>query len=122
MQSCEPKDVSNNKDLEQNMMDLKIYQENLGDFIRVQKFEDAAWMLEGVDSILLILNKRFKEHQKLSAPFSYFYKQEMKEPIHNIRESIQERDTTKALENYRILINKCNDCHIDHEIDKEVRF
>lgn len=119
---CEETEVMNNKDLEQNMMDLRIYQENLGDHIKAKNLEDASWLLEGMDSILLILNKRFPEHHRLAGPFSYYYKKEMQRPIAGMREAIQYKDTAKALQNYRILIDNCNDCHIDNEVDKEVKF
>ncbi|HEX6333805.1 MAG TPA: hypothetical protein VFZ78_06245 [Flavisolibacter sp.] len=114
--------VDHHKDLGQNMMDLRIYQENLGDQVKSKKLEDASWLLEGMDSILLILNRKFDEHRKLNAPFSYYYKKELKDPIHGIRKAIRKNDTAKALQHYRILIDNCNDCHIDHEIDKEVKF
>lgn len=117
---CAKKVVNNNKDLEQNMMDVKLYQENMGDLIKAKNLEDASWLLEGMDSILLILNKQVTNNYKLAAPFSYYYKKELRQPIDGIREAIQQNDTAKALRNYRILINNCNDCHIDNEIDKEV--
>lgn len=121
--SCsEEQAVNNHKDLEQNMMDLKIYQENLGDQVKAKNLADASWFLEGMDSILIILNKKFKEHHKMKEPFSYFYKRRMKEPVNGIREAIIKNDTVKALQGYRLLIRNCNNCHEDHDIDKEVRF
>ncbi|HEX5152589.1 MAG TPA: hypothetical protein VFW07_14160 [Parafilimonas sp.] len=119
---CANTEVKNNKDLEQNMMDVKIYQENMGDHIKAKDLEDASWLLEGMDSILLILDKQVTNHYKLPAPFSYYYKKELRKPIKGIREAIQDKDTAKALHNYRILVNNCNDCHIDNEIDKQVNF
>ena len=119
--ACADKEM-NNKDLDENMMDVRIYQENLGDEIKAKKLDDASWLLEGMDSILLILNTKFKDHRKLAAPFSYYYKKELQQPIIGIREAIRDGDTAKALRNYRILIDNCNDCHIDNEIDKEVKF
>lgn len=113
---------ANNKDLEQNMMDLKIYQENLGDHIKSKKLQEASWLLEGMDSILHILNKRFNEHHKLTDPFSYFYKRRMLSPVQGIRKAIQLNDTVKALDNYRLLVKRCNNCHADNDIDKEVKF
>lgn len=118
----EREEVLHNKDLGQNMMDLRIYQENLGDQIKAKNLEDASWLLEGMDSILLLLNKHFKQHRKLDDPFSYYYKKEMKEPIRDIRSSIKDNDTAKALRSYRILVKNCNSCHIDHDVDKEVWF
>jgi hypothetical protein len=95
-QGCSEEQVPHYKDLEQNMMDLKIYQENLGDHIKNKELDDASWLLEGMDSILLVVSRRFEEHHKLSRPFSYFYKRRMKDPIKGIREAIEEKDTAKA--------------------------
>lgn len=120
--SCSGQKEKHLKDLDQNMLDLKIYQENLGDHVKQQDLRDASWLLEGIDSILLILSNQFEEHRKLGAPFSYYYKKKMRPPIKEIRTAIRDDDTAKALKNYRILINNCNDCHIDNEIDKEVKF
>ena len=119
---CSEEEVQNNKDLEQNMMDIRIYQENLGDQIKGKNLFEASWFLERMDSILLILNKRFKTHHKMTEPFSYFYRRRMKEPINDIRTALEKNDTAKALQNYRILVRNCNKCHEDHDIDKEVRF
>ena len=121
--SCSTEEeVNNYKDLEQNMMDLKIYQENLGDQVKAKKLADASWLLEGMDSILLVLNKKFKTHHRMTDPFSYYYKRRMKEPINGIRTAIKQNDTAKALQSYRLLVRNCNNCHEDHDIDKEVRF
>jgi hypothetical protein len=122
VQSCSEEEVQNNKDLEQNMMDLKIYQENLGDQVKSKNLSDASWFLEGMDSILLVLNKKFKTHHKMTSPFSYYYKRRMKEPINGIRNAIEKNDIVKALDSYRILVKNCNNCHADHDVDKEVRF
>lgn len=122
LQSCSEEEVQNHKDLEQNMMDLKIYQENLGDQIEAKNLPDASWLLEGMDSILLVLNKKFKIHHKMTRPFSDYYGRRMKEPITGLRAAIQKNDTAKALQSYRILVRNCNKCHEDHDVDKEVRF
>lgn len=112
--------ISSYKDLGWNMMDLRIYQENLGEHIRAGKLKDADWLLEGMDSILLLLGDQFREHRKLSSPFSYHYKKEMRTPIRMIRESIREYDTTLARKGYKLLVKNCNSCHLDHEVDKKV--
>lgn len=119
---CAEKTVDNIKDMEQNMMDLKLYQENMGDLIKAHKLQDASWLLEGTDSILQVLSIKFQEHRRLDRPFSYFYKKKMKEPLNDIREAIKANDTAKALKSYRVLVNHCNGCHIDHDVDKEVFF
>lgn len=115
-------EVDNNKDLNQNMMDLRLYQENLGDYIRKGNFDNASWLLEGMDSIMLILGDRFPQHRRLAAPFSYYYKKEMQAPVRGLREALREKDKDKALRHYRLLVDNCNDCHIDNEVEKEVHF
>ena len=119
---CQSTEVFNNKDLNQNMLDIRIYQENLGDYLKENRLKESEWLLEEMDSIFLLLNRQFKEHRKLAAPFSYYYKKEIQKPINGIRDAIQSEDSTKALHHYRILINNCNDCHIDNDIDKKVKY
>jgi hypothetical protein len=75
-----------------------------------------------MDSVMLVLNKKFKTHHKMTSPFSYYYKRRMKDPVQNIRNAIEKNDTAKALQHYRILVRNCNRCHEDHDIEKEVRF
>jgi hypothetical protein len=104
------------------MMDLKICQENLGDQIKSKNLSEASWFLEGINSILLVLNKRFKTHHRMTSPFSYYYKKRMKEPINDIRNAIEKNNTAKALQSYGILVRNCNSCHDDHDVDKQVRF
>ncbi|MBL7745556.1 MAG: hypothetical protein JNN00_18945 [Chitinophagaceae bacterium] len=110
------------KDLDETMIDLKIYQENLGDMIKSGRLNDAVWLLEGTDSVLQIISNTFREHRKLSEPFSYFYKKRLKGPLKGIGKAIREGDTVAALHHYGILVKRCNGCHTDHDIDKEVRF
>jgi hypothetical protein len=119
---CYAGEVHNNKDLNQNMMDLRLYQENIGDYLEANRLEDASWLLEEMDSILLILNKRFPEHRRLNAPFAETYKKDMQPPIRGIRAAIRDRDTATALKHYRLLVDNCNDCHINNEVDKEVKY
>jgi hypothetical protein len=69
---CSEEDVQNNKDLEQNMMDIRIYQENLGDQIKGKNLFEASWFLEGMDNILLVVSKIFKTHHKMASPFSCY--------------------------------------------------
>lgn len=102
-------------------MDVRIYQENLGDEIRKGRLEDAVWLLEGMDSILLLLGNRFKEHRKLEDGFSYYYRKEMKEPVIIMRRAISTNDTAAARKGYRLLVKNCNSCHINLDIDKTVR-
>ena len=114
-------EVKNYKDLNFNMMDIRIYQENLGDQIKTGNLEDAVWLLEGMDSILLLLGDKFPEHRKLGEDgFAYYYKKEMQQPIAMMKKSIRKQDTALALKGYKLLVKNCNSCHINLEIDKKV--
>jgi hypothetical protein len=114
--------VTNMKDLDENMMDLRVYQENLGDHIKAGKLKDGEWLLTGMDSILQLLSTKFAKHRKLSGPFSYYYQKRLRKPLRNIQIAIDNNDTASAWNNYQILVKKCNSCHIDHDIYKVVRY
>lgn len=120
--SCQDQGPRTIKDLDETMIDLKIYQENLGDEIKAGRLKDAEWLLEGMDSVLRTVSRSFDEHRKLSESFSYFYKGKLKEPVSLIRRGIRDQDTGKAMSGYRLLVRNCNGCHIDHDIDKTVKF
>lgn len=110
------------KDLDENMIDLKAYQENMGDELKAGRLSDADWLLEGMDSVLKKVSRKFREHRKLAEPFSYFYDSRMKKPVSLIRSGISNNDTAEAMKGYRLLIRNCNNCHIDHDIDKTVKY
>ncbi len=110
------------KDMGQSMLDLKIYQENMGDHIKAGKLEDAVWLFEGMDSILQVLNITFPQHHKLDKPFSEYYDLKMKKPVNDLRKALKKKDTAAALEGYSVLVRRCNSCHKDLDINKEVRF
>lgn len=110
------------KDLDENMLDLKIYQENMGDELQAGRLKDAVWLLDGMDSILHEVSRKFDEHRKLKEPFSYYYKDRMKKPIQLIRTGIGDEDTAIAMKGYRLLVRNCNSCHIDLDIDKTVKY
>ena len=105
-----------------NMLDLKIYQENMGDMIKQGRLQDAQWLLDGTDSLLQVVSNTFQEHRKLSKPFSYYYKTKLQEPLEGIEAAIKKNDTALAVQQYRTLVRKCNGCHLDHEVEKEVKF
>ena len=104
------------------MLDIRIYQENLGEHLRQNRLSEGSWLLEEMDSILLILNSKFTEHRKLPRPFSHYYDKELRDPIEGVRGAINNDDSSQALQHYRILIDNCNSCHIDLEIDKKVKY
>lgn len=104
------------------MIDLKIYQENMGDVLKTGQLQDAVWLLEGMDSVLIEVSRKFREHRKLEEPFSRYYSRRMKKPVSQIRSGIRKNDTAVAMNGYRLLIRNCNSCHIDLDIDKTVKF
>jgi|KBSSwiStaDraftv2_1062776.scaffolds.fasta_scaffold430123_1 hypothetical protein len=114
--------VVNLKDLNENMVDIRIYQENLGDYVRSGDLENGKWLLIGMDSILRVVADKFDEHRKLSKPFSYFYNQKLKTTISKLKKAFNTGDTALARRQYRIMVNKCNSCHIDNDIEKEARY
>ncbi len=120
--SCKEEPPKNMKDLEQSMMDLKLYQENLGDDIRAGKLQEGEWLLEGVDSILNTVSETIIEHHKLKAPFSYYKRLRMNKPMKGLKKAFKNNDTALARRQYIILVDQCNNCHIDLDIDKEVRY
>ena len=110
------------KDLGENMMDIKVYQENLGDELREGDLDYSAWLAEGLDSVLMVVSGKFKEHRKFKRSFSYYYQKDLKTPLQNIKISVAKEDTASAIRNYNLLIKKCNGCHIDNDIDKVVKY
>ena len=119
---CSRDTIHTIKDLDETMFDLRAYQENLGDEIKAGRLQDAEWLLEGMDSVFTEIKKKFREHRKLDEPFSSYYNSKMKKPIRLIRQAIQNGDTSLAMSGYKLLVNKCNSCHLDNDIDKDVHF
>ena len=115
-----PAAESNMKDLDQNMLDLMMYHDNLGTFLRQGEADYSLWLLEGLDSCLQVVAVKFKGHRKLTDPFEKAYKKKLRPPIKNIREALQNSDFPSAIVAYRRLTKNCNGCHIDHDIDKVV--
>lgn len=110
------------KDLDECMLDLKIYQENMGDMIKQGRLQDAEWLFEGMDSLLQVINATFDEHHKLQKPFSYYYSNKLKDPLDGIRHAILANDTALARKQYSTLVRRCNGCHLDHDVEKEVNY
>jgi hypothetical protein len=117
---CSNNRVTNKKDLDENMIDLAMYCDNLGLYLRKQDADYALWLLEGMDSTLQILTVKFTEHRKLLGPFKQSYRKELAPSVNDLRKALQKNNFPAAVESYRLLINNCNDCHIDLEIDKTV--
>jgi len=115
-----PAAESNMKDLDQNMLDLMMYHDNLGTFLRKGEADYSLWLLDGLDSCLQIVAIKFEAHRKLTIPFKKDYKKKLRPSIKNIREALQKEDFPAAITAYRKLTKNCNGCHIDHDIDKVV--
>ena len=120
--ACQRNRVLTVKDLDETMIDLRAYQENLGDEIKAGRLKDAEWLVYGMDSVFSEIKRKFKEHRKLEQPFSYYYKVKMQKPIGIIKKAIRKEDTALGMQGYRLLIKNCNNCHDDNNINKTVNF
>lgn len=112
--------AGNMKDLDQNMLDMMMYHDNLGTHLRKGEVDYSSWLLEGMDSSLQVIAAKFEEHRKLTTPFEKTYKKKLQPAIKDIRKSLEENNLPAAIKAYRILTKNCNGCHIDHDINKEV--
>ncbi|HEX5669036.1 MAG TPA: hypothetical protein VFX73_09550, partial [Chitinophagaceae bacterium] len=109
------------KDLDENMINLRMYHENLGDAI-VNKDQDIAlWLETGMDSVLNIVAGKFDEHRKLNRPFRESYEKDLKPSIAQLHSALQSKSWDEARTAYTLLTKKCNGCHLDREVDKEVQ-
>lgn len=114
------RELANMKDLDQNMLDLMMYHDNLGIYLRKGEADYSSWLLEGMDSCLKVIAGKFEVHRKLTDPFEKDYKKRLLPSIKNIRQAVKDSNMPAAISAYRTLTNKCNGCHIVHEVDKEV--
>src|SRR5215510_1653700 len=103
----------NMKDLDENMLDLRIYHENLGDALVSKNKEYAAWFVHDMDSILRVMSDKFTSHRKLTEPFRHDYRIKLAPYLDNLKREIEDEKWPKAIVTYSILTRKCNDCHID---------
>ncbi len=110
----------NMKDLDQNMLDLGLYHDNLGIHLRKGEADYSLWLLEGMDSCLKVISAGFEEHPKLNIPFEKEYKKQLLKPIKSMRNALHDNNIPAAINGYRILTRKCNGCHVDHDVTKEV--
>lgn len=117
---CSTNAATNMKDLDENMLDMMMYHDNLGLYLRKGDADYALWLLDGMDSSLQVIAKKFTAHRKLTDPFEKAYRKKLRPPISGLRLALKENDFPKAIEQYRLLTRKCNSCHIDHDINKEV--
>lgn len=113
--------VKNIKDLDENMIDLRMYHELMGDELKKGDIEDARWFKSGLDSVLMIVASKFDEHRKLDEPFIKSYERNLKPTLEVLGEHLGKNDLAASKEAYVLLTQKCNGCHKDNDIDKEVQ-
>jgi hypothetical protein len=113
--------VKNIKDLDENMIDLRMYHENLGDAIVKKDQDEAIWLETGMDSVLNIVAGKFDGHRKLNRPFRESYEKELKPSIAQLHSALQNKSWDESRTAYTLLTKKCNGCHRDREVDKEVQ-
>ncbi len=111
--SLQDEPIRNIKDLDENMIDLRMYHENLGDAIVKRDKDDAEWLLEGMDSVLRVVAGKFDEHRKLDRPFSESYRRNLEPSIDSMRVSLRADRWENTGRAYTILTRKCNGCHRD---------
>jgi hypothetical protein len=113
--------VQNIKDLDDNMIDLRMYHENLGDAMMRQDQDVALWLYTGMDSLLLVVSDKFDTHRKLDKPFRAAYEKDLEPPIRDLGKALNTPDWPAAAQAYTVLTKKCNGCHIDRDVDKVVQ-
>ncbi len=118
--TCNKPVKDNMKDLDQNMLDLGLYHDNLGIHLRKGEADYSLWLLEGMDSCLQVISAGFAVHPKLNIPFEREYKKQLLTPIKKMRKALHDNNIPAAINGYRLLTKKCNGCHVDHEVNKEV--
>jgi hypothetical protein len=113
--------VKNIKDLDENMIDLRMYHENLGDAILKEDQDVAMWLGTGLDSVLNIVAARFDEHRKLSKPFRDDYEKDLKPSLAELNRALENKSWADARTAYTMVTRKCNNCHKDQDVEKEVQ-
>jgi hypothetical protein len=92
------------KDLDETMIDLRAYQENLVDALKAGRLKDTEWLANGKDSVFGEIKRKFTSHRKLEQPFSFYYRVKMKEPVQLIKKAIRREDTAMGMKGYRLLV------------------
>jgi hypothetical protein len=113
--------VHNVKDLDDNMIDLRMYHENLADAMIRENQDVALWLYSGMDSLLLVVADKFDAHRKLDKPFREAYERDLEPPIRDLGKALNTPDWPAAAQAYTVLTKKCNGCHIDRDVDKVVQ-
>lgn len=109
------------KDLDQNMLDIKIYHENLGDALISKNKSYASWFVSDMDSILRLMSVEFTTHRKLDKPFKYYYEKRLAPYFKALKAEIERDEWKQGIETYTLLTKECNGCRVDHQIKKKIR-
>lgn len=104
------------KDLSEQMDAVSIAQGAIGDAIRKNDFDGAAWAYGKLDSIFQLMQGDIDNHKNLLKPFSFYYDKKLKSPMKSIEQGIQNKDTVAAYSAYRLLVDRCNSCHNEHGV------
>jgi hypothetical protein len=78
--------------------------------------------VDGLDSVLHLINERLNNHQNLIKPFDYYYETKMKGALSSLRMSIEKKDTASSNQAYKLLVQKCNSCHNLHEVEERAHY
>jgi hypothetical protein len=111
----------NKKDYDENMLDLKIYHENLGDALLSKNTDYAEWFVNDMDSILQSMAVKFVSYRKLSKPFRYEYEKRLAPHFSRLKNDIAKKNWQQAITTYSIITVNCNECHSDYKVKKKVR-
>ncbi|MCU0404008.1 MAG: hypothetical protein MUE99_05615 [Chitinophagaceae bacterium] len=110
------------KDLSEQMDALAIFQGAIGEEIKRGKPENSLWLVDGLDSVLLLITERLNNHKNLIKPFDHYYETKMKEPVNMLRIAILNNDTAASHTAYKLLVKKCNSCHNLHEVEERAHY
>lgn len=110
------------KDLSEQMDALAVLQGSIGEELDRGTPQNADWLVDGLDSVLLLINERLNNHPSLLRPFDKFYDQKLKTPIKNLRNAIANGDTTAARRHYILLVDRCNSCHKEHSVEEKAHY
>lgn len=118
--ACNNNNATTVKDLDESMIDMRVYHDNLGRYLRNKDADYSLWLLQGMDSSLQIIANTFSSHRKLTEPFEQSYKKDLLPYINEMKTGLTENNFPAAVHAYRLLTKKCNGCHVDLDVDKEV--
>jgi hypothetical protein len=102
------------------MLDMMMYHDNLGLYLRKKDSGYSLWLLNNMDSSLQLINEKFTSHRKLSYPFEKYYNKLLAPPINDMRRALEKNNFETAIKSYRLFTKNCNSCHINHDVDKTV--